>query len=96
MTCARDAARICETRASRKSWNYYEQLPTDIQRLVDQSYELLKRDPRHGSLHFKKVGRFWSTRVGIHYEPWRSRREKTSFGFGLDIYSEYDRLIGSR
>lgn len=28
---------------------------------------LLKCNPRHPSLHFKKVGRFWSVRVGLHH-----------------------------
>ena len=28
---------------------------------------MLKRDPHHPSLRFKKVGRLWSARVGIHY-----------------------------
>jgi hypothetical protein len=27
----------------------------------------LKENPRHPSLHLKKVSRFWSIRVGIHY-----------------------------
>jgi hypothetical protein len=25
-----------------------------------------RRDPKHPSLHFKKVGRCWSVRVGVH------------------------------
>jgi hypothetical protein len=28
---------------------------------------LLKENPRHPSLHLKKVGRFWSARVGSRY-----------------------------
>ena len=38
-----------------------------IQQLADQAYARLKQDPRHPSLHFKKIGRFWSARVGAHY-----------------------------
>jgi len=35
--------------------------------LADQAYARLKQDPRHLSLYFKKVGRFWSARVGAHH-----------------------------
>ncbi len=42
-------------------------MPSHVQNLADQAYARLKEDPRHPSLHFKKVGRFWSVRVGDHY-----------------------------
>jgi uncharacterized protein (UPF0147 family) len=45
-------------RASRKFWEYYNALPKNVQRLADQNYEMLKRDPKHPSLHFKKAGRY--------------------------------------
>ena len=28
---------------------------------------MLVSNPRHPSLHFKKVGGYWSVRVGLHY-----------------------------
>jgi hypothetical protein len=42
-------------------------LPTEVQRLADSCHEFLRHDSRHPSLHLKKVGRFWSVRVGLHY-----------------------------
>jgi hypothetical protein len=48
-------------------WRSYRQLPEEIQKLADKNFELLKRDPRHGSLRFKKVGAYWSARVGLRY-----------------------------
>lgn len=53
-------------RANPKFWKFYDQLPEEIRELADSNYELLKNDSRHPSLHFKKVGRMWSARVGIH------------------------------
>jgi hypothetical protein len=44
-------------RANTKFWQFYSQLPDEIQRLADEKYDLLKTDPRHPSLDFKKVGR---------------------------------------
>ncbi len=31
------------------------------------SLKLLKDNPFHPSLHFKKIGRFWSVRISDHY-----------------------------
>ena len=52
--------------ASARFWQYYQQLPQKVQTLADANFELLKANPRHPSLHFKRVGRFWSARVGDH------------------------------
>jgi hypothetical protein len=42
-------------RANPKFWQFYAQLPEEIQRLADENYGLLKANPRHPSLHFKNV-----------------------------------------
>lgn len=55
-------------RATPDFWYHYRRLPQDIQELADQSYELLKQDSYYPSLHFKKAGRFWSVRIGLHIE----------------------------
>ena len=83
-------------RASPKFWKFYEQLSADIQQLADENIELLKRDPRHGSLHFKKVGRFWSARVGIHYRAVAVEDAGDMVWFCIGHHSEYDRLIKTR
>jgi hypothetical protein len=53
--------------ASPKFWTKYQALPADIQSLADKSFQLLKTDPWHPSLHFKKLGNVWSARVGLYY-----------------------------
>ena len=35
-------------------------LPVEVQAIADKSFALLKSNSKHPSLHFKKVGRFWS------------------------------------
>ena len=42
-------------RTSRKFWQFYEQLSAEVQELADKNYELLKGDPYHPALHFKKT-----------------------------------------
>lgn len=53
--------------ASPEFWECYHTLPDAIRDLADKNFALLRENPQHPSLHFKKVGRFWSARVGIHY-----------------------------
>lgn len=53
--------------ASPQFWECFESLPVRIQELAQRNYELLKQNPRHPSLHFKKVGRYRSVRVGLQY-----------------------------
>lgn len=81
-------------RASKKFWNFYAELPEQIQKLADQNYLLIKNDPRHPSLHFKKVGRFWSARVGIHYRAAAVQEGDDFVWFWIGHHSEYDRLLG--
>jgi hypothetical protein len=41
--------------ASPKFWAAYEALPAPVRELANANYVLLKQDPRHPSLQFKKV-----------------------------------------
>ncbi|MGH7412000.1 MAG: hypothetical protein ACREJ6_13195, partial [Candidatus Methylomirabilis sp.] len=81
-------------RASPAFWSLYYSLPPDIQRTTDRSYEHLKRDPRHPSLHFKKVGRFWSARVGQHYRALAVESGEDLIWFWIGTHAEYDKLVG--
>ncbi len=80
-------------RASAKFWSFYHQLPAKIQSLADANYQLLKTNPRHPSLHFKRVGRFWSARVGDHYRAVAVQSDDDFVWFWIGHHSEYDRLI---
>jgi hypothetical protein len=64
-----------------------------VQRLADAYYALLRADPRHPSLHFKRVGRLWSVRVGIGYRALAVDSEDGTVWFWIGSHSEYDRII---
>jgi hypothetical protein len=53
--------------ASPDYWPLYHRLPSRVRRTADKYFNLLKSDPRHHSLHLKKIGDLWSVRAGIHY-----------------------------
>jgi hypothetical protein len=53
----------------------------------------LKQDPRHPSLHFKKVGRFWSARVGAHYRALAVEASDGLVWFWIGNHADYDLRI---
>ena len=80
-------------RATPGFWRCYHGLPAEIQRLADGCYALLQQDSRHPSLHLKKVGRFWSVRVGLHYRAVAVEDGADLVWFWIGSHAEYDRLL---
>jgi hypothetical protein len=54
-------------RATCRFWECFANLAEDIQNLARKNYALLKANPRHPFLQFKKIGKLWSARVGLHH-----------------------------
>lgn len=79
--------------ATKKFWAAYEELPDRIKRVADENFQLLKQDPFHPSLHFKKIGKYWSVRVGIQYRALGIRHEDAMIWLWIGNHAEYDRLI---
>lgn len=82
--------------ASGRFWEAYDVLPAEVRRLADESYALLKANPRHPSLHLKKVGRFWSVRVGAHHRALSVETDDGLLWFWIGRHDEYERLIAGR
>jgi hypothetical protein len=80
--------------ASPAFWDAYAKLPTAVRELADKNYALLKENPRHASLHFKKVGRFWSVRVGLRYRALAIDVDDGLlwFWFWIGSHADYDEL----
>jgi hypothetical protein len=83
----------CEAFRFAKILGAYEALPSSVRKLSDANYELLKRDPRHPSLQFKKVGRYWSVRVGLRHRALAVEVDEGYLWFWIGSHAEYDRLI---
>ncbi len=84
----------CEAFRFTKFWAAYEALPPSVQKLAGANYDLLKRDPRHPSLQFKKVGRYWSVRIGLRYRALAVDVDGGYLWFWIGSHADYDRLIG--
>lgn len=56
---------------SRQFRTLFDALPVEAQRQARDAYILFKQNPRHPSLHFKRISasdpRAYSARVGSHY-----------------------------
>jgi hypothetical protein len=90
---ATDVAGICEAPGQPEVLGFLRRAPANIQKLAEEKYALLKSDPRHPSLHFKKVGSYWSVRVGIHYRAIAIKEGSEIVWFWIGHHSEYDKLI---
>jgi hypothetical protein len=74
-------------------WACYKRLPLPIQQLADKNFKLLKDDAEHPSLHLKKVGKYWSVRVGRKYRALAVEVEEGLIWFWIGTHAEYDKLI---
>jgi hypothetical protein len=45
-------------------------------------------------LQFKKVGRFWSVRVGLHYRALAVEHGADLIWFWIGSHADYDKLLG--
>lgn len=80
--------------ASPRFWRSYEALPAAVQHQADRAYELLKADPRHPSLHLKRVGRFWSVRVGLRHRALAIEADsELLLWVWIGTHAQYDQLL---
>jgi plasmid maintenance system killer protein len=79
-------------------WKLYDRLPKEIQLLADKNYELLKRNPLHPSLHFKKIGgrkHLWSVRINDNYRALGVEKTEGIVWFWIGDHSEYEQILNS-
>ncbi len=81
--------------ASPSFWSAYDELPLSVQQVADRNYKKLKVNSKHPSLHFKKIGKYWTVRVGIHYRALAVEIEEGLLWFWIGSHGEYDKIIKS-
>ena len=70
-------------KATIRFWKIYDSLPEHVQKIAKRNFDLLKVDPLHPSLHFKKIGNFWQFEWGLTTELLQSKMARISFGGAL-------------
>ncbi|MDG4603228.1 MAG: hypothetical protein P9C48_12020 [Defluviicoccus sp.] len=74
-------------------WRCYASLPGDVRQAADRAFERLRSDPRHPSLHLKKVGHYWSARVGRYHRALAVESEDSLIWFWIGSHAEYDQRL---
>lgn len=74
-------------------WELYDSLSPEIQLITNKNFELLKQNPNHPSLHLKKVGTYWSARVGREHRVLAQEIEAGLLWFWIGLHDEYERVI---
>ena len=82
-------------RTTPRFWRHFEQLPRPVQRIARRNFRLLIENPQHPALHFKKVGKFWSVRVGLDYRALAVEDGGDFIWVWIGKHDGYDRLIGT-
>lgn len=79
-------------RATAEFWDAYDRLPAKVRKLAKKNFALLNRNSRHPSLHFKKVGTYWSARVGRDHRAVAAEADDGFVWFFIGTHADYDRL----
>jgi hypothetical protein len=87
-----------KSRATSRFWKCFDSLPLEIQDLAEKNYGLWQIDPKHSSLHYKRLqgeGNRFSIRVGIRYRAigWELPDGGVEWVW-IGTHAEYERLIG--
>lgn len=74
----------------------YKNLPPDIRIRARRAYALWRENPRHPSLHFKRVSDtdpIYSVRIDANYRAVGVMRKDAVIWFWIGTHAEYERLL---
>ena len=64
-----------------------------IQELARKNFKFLKSDSNHLSLHFKKVEKFWSARIGLNYRALALKDGEDYIWVWIGTHDEYEQIL---
>lgn len=70
-----------------------EQLDEGVKNISFKNFELFKLNPQHPSLHFKKVGMYWSIRVGLNHRALAIRDGGDFIWLWIGSHDKYEFMI---
>jgi hypothetical protein len=80
-------------RTTPRFWACFGRLPQSARSVARRNFDLLKENPSHPSLHFKKVGKLWSARAGSHYRALAVEDGSDFIWVWIGPHDEYERMI---
>jgi len=85
-----------KSQATPKFWKFYARLPRSVQQQARKAYQMWKVNPRHPSLHFKRVDDkepIFSVRVSNDYRVLGFLEGDTAIWYWIGNHDEYERLL---
>lgn len=83
-------------RTTERFWQCYENLPREVRKLADKNFRLLKSNPRHPSLQFKKIEKLWSARVGRAHRALAVEDGEDFIWVWIGTHGEYEKMLKGR
>ena len=80
-------------RATTRFWASYSRLPESVKKAARRNFDLLKSNHRHPSLHFKRLGKFWSARAGLNYRALAVKDGPDFVWVWIGRHDEYEKLV---
>lgn len=85
---------LLQSSATPRFWKRFAKLPTHIQDLAVEKYELFKKDPSHPSLGFQAKGGVWTVDIGRSYRAIAFRKENHLWWFWIGCHEDYNNFLG--
>jgi hypothetical protein len=82
--------------ASERFWDCFDALPTEVQRLARDAFAIWQKNPRHRSLHFKRIHSrepLYSVRIGSRWRAVGLLDDDTIHWYWIGSHAEYDKVI---
>ena len=79
--------------ATSRFWKCFEKLPEYVKEKARKQFALLKQEPRHPSLRFKKVGKFWSVRIDDFYRALAVKDGDTFIWVWIGNHDDYEEML---
>ncbi|MCX6640413.1 MAG: hypothetical protein NTW14_08040 [bacterium] len=74
-------------------WLCYSKLPAKTRKVADKNFTILKENPAHPSLQFKKIGKLWSVRVGLAYRALAVEDGEDYIWVWIGPHEEYEEIL---
>jgi hypothetical protein len=71
----------------------FQALSEQVRRFAEKNFALLKENPKHPSLQFKKVGKFWSARVGLDHRALAVEDDQGFIWVWIGRHDHYVKLL---
>lgn len=83
-------------RATEQFWQRYHDLPEATRLRADHAFAMLRDNPSHPSLQFKRVGKFWSARIDLACRALAVEDGGDFIWVWIGSHDEYERMLKGR